>query len=182
MGMATPFILMLVGAMSRLIPHPPNAVAIGGLALFAGARLSRRWAVLVPLGAMLLSDLVLDWRTDVTPYMFSKFTIYATYAMIAVVGMVLKGKSETAGRLVGLSLFASIFFFLTTNFAVWLGGDAVYPASLGGLGMCYLAGLPYIGNTIATDLLSVGLLFKGDELLVKLGLRSSTPAPISAPN
>ena len=178
MGMATPFILMLVGAASRLIPHPPNAVAIGGLALFAGARLSRGWAVVVPLGAMLLSDIVLDWGTDISPYLVSKATIYATYAMIALAGMVLRGRSETPIRLVGMSLFASIFFFLTTNFAVWLGGDAIYASGLGGLGMCYLAGLPFLANTVATDLASVGLLFKGDELLIYLGLRAKPTSAV----
>lgn len=175
MGMATPFLLMLAGAVSRLIPHPPNAVAIGGLALFAGARLRGAWAVAVPLGAMLLSDLVLDWGTDVSPYMISKTTIYATYAVIGLVGMVLKGKPETIGRLVGLSLFASLFFFATTNLAVWLGGDAVYPKTIGGLAMCYYAALPFLANTVLTDLFCVALLFKGDEILVRLGLKS-TPA------
>ncbi len=178
MGMATPFILMLIGAFSRLVPHPHNAVAIGGLALFAGARLSRGWALVVPLGAMLLSDLVLDWGTDVSPYLLSKATIYGTYAVIAIVGMLQRGRSEAPVRLVGLSLFASTLFFLTTNFAVYAGGDAVYPAGLGGLGMCYLAGLPFVGNTIAADLIIVGLLFKGDELLARLGLRSSM-TPVS---
>ena len=61
--MTTAVLLVLLGALSRLIPHPPNFVALGALALYSGARLPRRWAFVVPLGAMALSDLVLDFGT-----------------------------------------------------------------------------------------------------------------------
>ena len=40
--MTTAVLLVLFGALSRLLPHPPNAVALGALALYAGARLPRR--------------------------------------------------------------------------------------------------------------------------------------------
>jgi len=42
--MTTAILLVLLGALSRLIPHPPNFVALGALALYSGARLPRRWA------------------------------------------------------------------------------------------------------------------------------------------
>ena len=58
--MTTAVLLVFLGALSRLIPHPPNFVALGALALYAGARLPRRWAIAVPLAAMALSDFVLD--------------------------------------------------------------------------------------------------------------------------
>ena len=59
--MTTAFFLIVLGTLSRLAPHPPNAVAMGALALYAGARLPRRWAYLVPIVAMAASDLWLDW-------------------------------------------------------------------------------------------------------------------------
>ena len=43
--MATAVLLVFLGALSRLIPHPPNFVALGALALYAGARLPRRLAL-----------------------------------------------------------------------------------------------------------------------------------------
>ena len=49
--MTTAVLLVFLGALSRLIPHPPNFVAMGALALYAGARLPRRWAIEVPLAA-----------------------------------------------------------------------------------------------------------------------------------
>ena len=58
--MTTAVLLVLLGALTRLLPHPPNFVALGALALYSGARLPRRVAVAVPLAAMALSDLALD--------------------------------------------------------------------------------------------------------------------------
>ena len=57
--------LIAVGAIYRLVPHPVNAVPMGALALFAGASLPRRWAWIVPVAAMGLSDLVLLWPRSV---------------------------------------------------------------------------------------------------------------------
>ena len=61
--MTTAVLLVLLGALSRLLPHPPNFVALGALALYSGARLPRRWAWAVPLAAMALSDFFLDFGT-----------------------------------------------------------------------------------------------------------------------
>ena len=49
--MTTAVLLTLFGALSRLLPHPPNAVALGAVALYAGARLPRRFAFAVPFAA-----------------------------------------------------------------------------------------------------------------------------------
>ena len=55
-------VLGIIGALtlSRLIPHPPNFTPILGMAVFSGAIISKRIiAYLVPLAAMLFSDLYL---------------------------------------------------------------------------------------------------------------------------
>ena len=53
---------ILVAAVLRLVPHPPNFTPIGAMALFSGAYLGRRGlAFVAPLGAMLLSDAVLGF-------------------------------------------------------------------------------------------------------------------------
>ena len=61
--MTTALLLTLLGALSRLLPHPQNAVALGALALYSGARLPRRVAWAVPLAAMAFSDLLIDYGT-----------------------------------------------------------------------------------------------------------------------
>lgn len=49
--------MILLAALSRLIPHPPNFAPIGGMALFGAAYFSKRyWAFLIPIVAMWISD------------------------------------------------------------------------------------------------------------------------------
>ena len=53
-------LLVLIGAGSRLLHLPPNIAAVTGVTIFAGYAIRNRWvAVLVPVAAMALADLVL---------------------------------------------------------------------------------------------------------------------------
>src|SRR5262245_22582886 len=119
--MATALLLIVLGALSRIVPHPPNAVAMGALSLYAGARCPRRGAWLIPVAAMVLSDLILD-STVYASYGRSllgpvRLTSYATLALVALLGS-LRREAGPATR-VGMSAGASILFYATTNFAVW---------------------------------------------------------------
>ena len=52
--------IVLGTSLFALVPHPPNAVPIAAMALFAGAFFSNRvLAFIVPLAAMILSDLAI---------------------------------------------------------------------------------------------------------------------------
>src|SRR6266702_3519620 len=52
--------MILAAAATRIIPHPWNFTAVGAMCLFGGAHFRRGWqALLVPLAALLLSDVVL---------------------------------------------------------------------------------------------------------------------------
>src|SRR5207245_4052495 len=65
----------------RLVPHPPNFSPIGAMALFSGAYLGRRaLAFVAPLGALLLSDLVLG-------FYHGQLTVYFSVALVVVIGM-----------------------------------------------------------------------------------------------
>jgi vitamin B12 transporter len=160
--MTTAVLLVLLGALSRLLPHPPNFVALGALALYAGARLPSRWAIAVPLAALALSDLALDLGTGRAAVSPMRLTIYATFSAIVLAGG-LAGKSSGAARLAALSVGASALFFTTSNFAEWLG-DPIYPKTPAGLGLCYAAALPFFWNTLAADLLGTAVLFGWDAL------------------
>ena len=49
-------LMILLAAMSRLLPHPPNFAPIGGMALFGAAYFSKRyWAFIVPIAAVWIS-------------------------------------------------------------------------------------------------------------------------------
>jgi hypothetical protein len=162
--MTMSLVLIFLGVLCRVVPHPPNAVALGAVALYAGAKLPRRWAWVVPIGAMICSDIYLDWGNNIASPIFSvsRFTIYGTYLAIALLGGLTKRQTEKNSlvALVPLSLAGSLLFFVTTNFAEWIAGPLkLYPITAEGLVACYTAAIPFFQNTVMADLLGVGLLF-----------------------
>ncbi len=152
---------ILLAAVLRLVPHPPNFTPIGAMALFSGAYLGRRGiAFIAPLGAMLLSDAVLGF--------YNGFWItYLAVALIVVVGWVVLSR-VTPIRVGGAAIASSASFFAVSNFGTWaLSG--MYPHTMAGLGACYVAAIPFFQNTFAGDLFYATLLFGGfrvAELLV----------------
>ena len=159
--------LIALGAIYRLVPHPVNAVPMGALALFAGATLPRRWAWIVPVAAMGLSDLVLDsfyGRALLDP---TRWLIFATYAATTLMGPLANRPKVGPWVLPGLSLAASALFFLTSNFGAWLIPEMNYPRNLAGLFASYVAGLAYIDRTVLADLIGTGVLFGLGAVLVR---------------
>jgi len=135
-----------------------NFVPMGAVALYAGSRLPRRLAWLVPVAAMMLSDVVLDHGTHRPLFELSRWTIYATYGATTLLGLSAYQPRSRAWLLPALSLSASMLFFLTSNFATWAEG-LLYPLTIPGLAACYVAAIPFFGRTILADLIGTGLLF-----------------------
>ncbi len=163
-------LIVLAAAMSRLLPHPPNATAVGAMALFGGAYFSQRWqGVLLPLAAMWLSDLVLnnvvykEYNPNFTLFTEGSIFIYGSIALITVLGWTLLKKVKVA-NVVGASLLGSTLFFLISNFGVWFHSTTIYPQTFTGLMTCYAAGLPFFMNTVLGDMVWCAVLFGGFEL------------------
>jgi hypothetical protein len=151
--------LIALGATYRLVPHPWNAVPMGGLSLYAGASLPRKWAWTVPLAAMGLSDFVLDYAAG-RPFLdVSRWLIYATFAAVTLMGPLARRPKVGPWLLPALSLSASLLFFLTSNFGAWLVPELNYPRTLSGLLACYAAAIPFLDKTILADLLGTAVLF-----------------------
>jgi hypothetical protein len=160
---------ILAAAALRLVPHPPNFTPIGAMALFSGAYLGRRpVAFAVPIGALLLSDLVLG-------FYHGQATVYFSVALIVMIGMAALSRVSPL-RVGAAALISSILFFVITNFGMWLF-SGFYPTTLAGLEACYVAAIPFFQNTIAGDLFYATLLFGGfriAELLIP-ALRTGEP-------
>ena len=144
--------IVLILIFTRLVPHPPNAVPIVATALFAGAFFTnRQLAFIVPLVAMILSDLVLGFHSTV-------WYVYAGVVMAVLIGSVL---NQVSVYKVGVAAFiASIAFFLITNFGAWLHHD-MYTQNFSGLLQAYVAGLPFLRNSLIANLLFSYLVFFG---------------------
>jgi hypothetical protein len=175
-------LMILMAAFSRLLPHPFNFTPLGAMALFGAAYFGNRLlAFIIPLTAMWLSDLVIN-NTNIlinhTQVVNSHsgfewfgggfYWMYGSFALITIVGFLLLKKPNVL-RVGTAGIFASLIFFLITNFAVWLG-STVYPQNISGLLGCYAAGIPFFGNTLAGDLFYCATLF-GIFSLVNKGVR-----------
>ncbi|WP_206036009.1 DUF6580 family putative transport protein [Crateriforma spongiae] len=133
--------MVAIGLVSRFLPHPPNFSPIGSLALFGGAMFaSRRMAVLVPLAAMLISDMFLGFHV----------AMWATYGCFAASVMLGRWIRRQPGvmRITTAGLASSTLFFVMTNLAVWMKW---YDPSLAGLVTCFTAAIPFFQNTLASD-------------------------------
>ena len=148
--------LIAVGAALRVardagwVPLPPNVAPISAMAILSGLALPRRYALVVPLTAMLMSDLIIGFYT--LPVMIS-------FGLSNYIGHVLR-RSPTVRLTLAASLSGSVLFFLLTNGAVW-AFQTMYPHTIVGLGQAYLAGLPFFRNTLLGDLGFTALLVGG---------------------
>ncbi len=165
--------LILLTALTRLFPHPPNFTPISAIALFGGATLPLRQALLVTLGSMGVSDLLLgflagDWSMTLHP------TLPAVYGSLIVTVLLshrfLRSRLYLS-RIIGVMAGSSLLFFFVTNFAVWLLTD-LYPKTWQGLILCYVAALPFFRNSVLGDVVYTGLLFGAYGLVGLLGRRS----------
>ncbi len=159
--------LILLAATTRFLPHPANFTAIGAMALFGTARLNdKRLAFILPIAAMLLSDLFI-------PYGYNP-SVYFSFVLIAILGLSLRNTNKVL-PIVGASLASSLIFYLITNFAVWMGENGgIYPKTIDGLWMSYTAAIPFFWNGLAGDLFFTGVLFGTYELVKRTAFVRAT--------
>jgi hypothetical protein len=129
----------------RLLPHLPNFTPVGALGLFAGSRLRSWQAFAVPFLVMAVSDLLL-WSWPIYGYKPFNPYVYTCFFVNVMLGRLFLRKGGL-WRVPVVSLFASLLFFVVTNFGTWAGSDgSVYPKTMAGLSACYVAALPFAGN------------------------------------
>ncbi len=179
--MTTPILLILLGTLARLAPHPPNATALGALALYAGARLPRRWAILVPLAAMVVSDIWLDWGTGRPAFDLVRLSVYGSFIAIALLGGSIRTTSDPWIRS-GMAAVSSCLFFVVTNFAFWYvySGRPDEPLRSGpGLAMTYVMALPFFTNMLIADVVGTAVLFGLDGASRRIFAARSQPAALA---
>jgi hypothetical protein len=142
-------VLVVLGAVARLVPHPWNFAPVGGMSLFAGARLRGWQAYMLPIVLMAVTDPFLGGFGVVTPFVYLSFLINVW------IGRRLRN-SESPIRIGGAAVISSVQFFLLTNFGTWLG---YYAHTWAGVVSCYTLAVPFYSRTLLSDLLSSGVLF-----------------------
>jgi len=142
--------LIVLGVSLRLLPHPANFAPIAAIAIFGGAILPRPIAVWVPFGAMAVSDLFIG--------VYSMMPVtWACYILIALASSHWLRKPNLF-KGAALTLSSSLFFFIVTNFAVWLT-SGMYAHTWVGFIRCYYMALPFFRATLASDVAYTTVLF-----------------------
>ncbi|MEX0621852.1 MAG: DUF6580 family putative transport protein [Candidatus Woykebacteria bacterium] len=159
-SLINPALIIGLAVAARLMPHPPNFAPIAAIALFGGAYLSPRYALIFPLVAMLLSDIFIGFYSPLV-----MISVYGSFALVGLLGMWLR-KRKTPTKVVAAAIGSSVLFFLITNFAVWVAG--AYARDPSGLLQSYVMGLPFLKNTLAGDLFYTISFFGGYELAKSL--------------
>jgi len=168
-------VFVVIGAASRLTPHPFNFTPITAIALFGSVYLPKKIALGLPLLAMLISDFFIGF------YQLSLMSfVYISFFLCVLLGFWLR-KNKKWYTTLGSALSCSIIFFLLTNFAVWAFTNW-YPKDFSGFIECYLMALPFFKNTLLGDLLYVGLFFgiyEGVGIWVRKRFKISGTVPVS---
>lgn len=157
------YFLILFAVVLRFVVDIPNFAPITAIAIFSGAYLKKTWAVFIPISAMLVSDYFIgfySWQI--------MLSVYLSFALSGLLGLWLRRRLD-AGNAIGVTLAASIQFYLLTNFAVWAFGT-MYPRDFFGLMLSYQNALPFFRNTLLGDLFYVGALF-GSYAIIRYMMR-----------
>ena len=161
-------VFILAAAFSRLLPHPNNFVPVVAMALVSGMYFNKMFAFIIPLAAMVLSDLVIGFHATI-PF------VYGSMLVSTVIGVWLHSHKK-AGFIVGGTLLSSLIFFVVTNFGVWLtGGGWFYPKTWSGLLECYTLAIPFFQNSLAGDIVYTGVfvgVFEAVEYLLHRKLQT----------
>jgi len=152
-------VLVTLGVVCRLLPHAWNFTPIMAIALFAGVYLGRNYAVALPVIAMLAGDLFIGfyaWKL--------MLVIYGCFAIVGLLGVIIK-KHKSAETILAGSILAAVLFFLATNWAVWQF-SFWYTKTWAGLMQCYILALPFFKNTLLGNIFYTGVLCGAYEMVV----------------
>ncbi len=153
--------LVITASLMRLLPHAPNFTPIIALAIFSGALVPNKGiAIAVTLGSMVLSDLFLGLHSTMTVVYLSLVLIVLLSSVLQKTSLIKDHKLSLKGiaALLGVSVFSSVVFFMLSNFGVWALQE-MYPKTLDGLVLCYVAALPFFPATITSAVFYSSVLF-----------------------
>ena len=167
----------LLAAWMALLPanlRPWNLSVIGGLGLFAAARLGFWPAVGFTALALGMKDLgiYLQYGWPPAPLSWLDFGVYV------VLGWLFLRRTESPVKIGAAALSASLLFFLLSNFGSWLGQALPYGYSFAGLLDCYAAAVPFYRGTLVGDLVFAGGLFAAHAALSRAYFPGERPVPV----
>jgi len=143
------FVVLALAVHIRWMALPFSFTPVLAALLYFGARMPRK-QIWIPVAMLAASDVYLTRVTYAYPLTADHFVTWAWYAAILLLGgAMIKGFAPL--RIAATTLIGSVSFFVISNFAVWMVWH-MYPKTIGGLMTCYVAGMPFFRNAVASDL------------------------------
>ena len=153
-----PISLILILALSRLVPHPYNFSPMLAVGVFSGFYFRQFYlSLFIVIFSMFIGDLFLGFHSTM-------FFTYISLAVAVLIGLYVKHFKFTEILFSGLA--SSVCFFIITNFGAWLTLE-MYTKNFPGLLQSYVMAIPFFHNTLISTfvyLLVLKLLF---DLAVK---------------
>ena len=146
-----PIGLILILALSRLIPHPWNFTPIIAVAMMSGYLFKNIYlSFSILLISMLIADIFIGFYENI-------IFVYISLLLISFIFYKIGNKINLKNLFV-YSFAGSLIFFIVSNFGVWVLGspglnDIAYEKSLSGLIQCYVLAIPFFGNTFLSTLI-----------------------------
>ena len=151
--------IIIIAALVRFFPHPPNFAPMAALALFGGKYYSdKKFAFIIPLAVMVVTDSIIGFH-----YLIP--VVYISFLLIVGIGLLLR-RSNKVSWLVAGSVASSTLFFVITNFYEWYAG-IMYPKTAEGLITCFVAAIPFYFNSLIGDMFFVSVMFMSFEFLTR---------------
>lgn len=161
--------MIVAAAVYRIVPFRPFGFAPQiAMALFGGAVIKdRKLAFALPLFSMFVSDALYEvlYRNGLSPIkgLYSgQWLNYLEIASVVLIGMLMK--KINLKSVLGYSFVAPTWYFLLSNFTVWVG-NSTYPQTPSGLFSCLAAGIPFYGWSVVATLFFSGVFFGAYYLL-----------------
>jgi hypothetical protein len=132
--------IFFVLAASRFVPHPPNFTSLIALSFYVPIFFGIKFIPIV-----LLSFFITDFFIG-----FHNITFF-TWGSVLVIGMLSKFFYKTLILRISGACTGTLIFFIITNFGVWTFGS--YGYNIEGLTACYVAAIPFFGNTVISTML-----------------------------
>ncbi len=138
----------------RLMPHLHNFSSIIALSIISGVVYKKKEGIIFPLGALVLSDIIIGLHDVV---LFTWASIVFIYFLSRIV------EKPNLFKIGFLNFGCCLIYFLITNFGVWLVGW--YPHTLKGLYECYLKAIPFFRISVFSNLIFSILFYLGCAFL-----------------
>jgi hypothetical protein len=166
--------VIFLGIFYRLIPHVPNFSPLYSISVFSSIlpielsnkfnKLIKYISFFIPLIILFITDLILGFYKGMV-FNYLAFLSYSIFSYF-----IFNKYSKLSKTILGLvlSVVSSIYFFIISNFGVWLLTN-MYSKDLAGFILCYINALPFLKNSIISSIIFSILIFYSYELLFLKG-------------